>query len=168
MRASTDHVDEIIEQWRRERPDLDPRPMGVFGRFARLAAHLDRELTAGVAPFGLERWEFDVLATLRRSGAPYELTAGQLVASAMLTSGAITNRIDRLADRGLIERRADPADRRVVRVGLLPAGRELVDRAVEAHLDNERRLLAALGPRDQEQLARLLRRLLATFEPPAP
>src|SRR5256885_1533455 len=113
-----DAVDRILDQWRSERPDVDVWPMGVIGRITRLSRVLDRELKEFFAGHGLEHWEFDVLATLRRSGPPYELTAGALNRAAMVTSGAITNRIDRLSARGLVERVPDAEDRRSVRVRL--------------------------------------------------
>ena len=161
MAKSVDAVDVILEQWRLERPDLDPAPMDVIGRLSRLGQVLDRQIAAGLAQFNLEPSEFDVLATLRRHGKPYELTAGELMNSAMLTSGAITQRVDRLEAKGLVARLRDPDDRRVVRVRLQPAGLKLVDRAVEGHLDNEERILEPLSSRERAQLAGLLRRLLA-------
>ncbi|WP_412544470.1 MarR family transcriptional regulator [Longispora sp. K20-0274] len=153
-------VDGFLEQWRRERPDLDPAPMGVIGRVSRLGALFDRELKQFFAGHGLERWEFDVLATLRRAGAPHELTMGALLEHMMVTSGAITNRIDRMAARGLVERRADPADRRSVRVGLTDEGLRLVNAVIADHLDNERRILRSLSAGEQAELAVLLRSLL--------
>ncbi|MGY0230692.1 MarR family winged helix-turn-helix transcriptional regulator [Longispora urticae] len=153
-------VDGFLEQWRRERPDLDPAPMGIIGRVARLNALLDRELKQFFAGHGLEFWEFDVLATLRRSGAPHELTMGALLDHMMVTSGAITNRIDRMAARGFVERRADPADRRSVRVGLTDEGYRKVNTVISDHLDNERRILATLSGSEQAELAVLLRSLL--------
>src|SRR6478672_9454530 len=108
---AADAVDQIVAAWGRERPDLDAAPMGVMGRISRLSRLLDKEFKDFFAGHGLEFWEFDVLATLRRSGAPYELSAGALLKTAMVTSGAITNRVDRLAAKGLLERVRDPADR---------------------------------------------------------
>lgn len=159
----SDAVDQILAQWGRERPDIDVWPMGVIGRITRLSRRLDRELKEFFAGYGLERWEFDVLATLRRSGPPYELTAGALNRAAMVTSGAITNRIDRLAARGLVERLPDEEDRRSVRVRLTDEGRAKVDEILGAHVDNEVRLLAALAPEDRERLAGLLRGLLESL-----
>jgi DNA-binding MarR family transcriptional regulator len=152
----------ILEQWRRERPDLDPSPMGVIGRLSRLGLWLDRQIAAGLVPFNLEPSEFDVLATLRRQGKPYELTAGELMNSAMLTSGAITQRIDRLESKGLVERLPDRNDRRVVRVRLKPAGVKLINLAVEGHLENEEHILESLSVKERAQLAALLRRLMAS------
>lgn len=159
-----DHVDQIMAQWRRERPDLDPSPMGVIGRISRAALTLGRELEATFAGFGLNRGEFDVLATLRRSGPPYRLTPTALFTDLMLSSGAMTNRLDRLEQAGLIARTPDPADRRGTLVGLTPSGLELIDNAVAAHLANEQRLLGPLSADDREQLAQLLRRLLRSLE----
>nr|WP_042189870.1 MarR family transcriptional regulator [Kibdelosporangium sp. MJ126-NF4]CTQ95258.1 Transcriptional regulator, MarR family [Kibdelosporangium sp. MJ126-NF4] len=159
----SDAVDEILIQWRTERPDIDPWPMGIVGRISRLARVLDRELKEFFAGHGLERWEFDVLATLRRSGPPYELTAGALIQTAMVTSGAITNRIDRLTARALVERVPDEQDRRSVRVRLTGEGRTLIDNIIEAHVANEARLLVTLEPNDRNQLTSLLRNLLTSL-----
>jgi DNA-binding MarR family transcriptional regulator len=147
--------------WARERPELDAGPMGVVGRISRLSRLLDKELKDFFAGHGLEFWEFDVLATLRRSGAPFELSAGTLLKSAMVTSGAITNRVDRMAAKGLVQRLPDPGDRRGVRIRLTPDGLALIDKLMPLHVANERRLLAALGAEDSETLAGLLR-ILAT------
>ncbi|GAA2047961.1 MarR family transcriptional regulator [Catenulispora yoronensis] len=155
----SDAVDAIVAAWGRERPDLDARPMGVVGRISRLSRLLDKELKDFFAAYGLEFWEFDVLATLRRSGAPYELSAGALIKTAMVTSGAITNRVDRMEAKGLLERVRDPSDRRGVRIRLTETGLELVDQLVPAHLVNEERLLATLSQDDREALAALLRTL---------
>ncbi|GAA4636965.1 MarR family transcriptional regulator [Actinoallomurus vinaceus] len=158
-----DAVDRILDQWRSERPDVDVWPMGVIGRLNRLSRILDRELKEFFSGHGLEHWEFDVLATLRRSGPPYELTAGALNRAAMVTSGAITNRIDRLSARGLVERVPDEEDRRSVRVRLTDGGRALVDEVVGLHVANEVRLLGALAPDDRDRLADLLRGLLESL-----
>ena len=154
-----DAVDAIIAMWAREKPELDAWPMGVIGRITRLSRLLDKELKDFFADFGLEFWEFDVLATLRRSGEPFELSAGALLRTAMVTSGAITNRVDRMQAKGLVQRVPDPADRRGVRIRLTPAGLELIDKLVPAHVANEERLLAALPPGDRDTLADLLRTL---------
>lgn len=158
-----DAVDDILAQWRRERPDLDVWPMGIIGRISRLQMLLHRELRGFFAERGLESWEFDVLATLRRSGAPYELTAGALLKAAMVTSGAITNRIDRMEAKGLVERVRDAGDRRSVLIRLTPRGLAVVDEAAGAHVENEARLLAALGPSEREDLAGRLRVLLESL-----
>jgi DNA-binding MarR family transcriptional regulator len=158
-RQQRDAVDRIAGQWNAVRPDLDVSPMTVIGRVSRLSRLVDRRLAENFARHGIENWMYDVLATLRRSGEPYELTAGQLVRQTMVTTGAVTNRIDRLEERGLVERaRAD--DRRKVIVRLTPAGRALVDDVAGGHLDTEREILAALSPRRQQDLARLLRTVL--------
>ncbi|MCO5994205.1 MarR family winged helix-turn-helix transcriptional regulator [Actinoallomurus rhizosphaericola] len=159
----SDAVDQILGQWARERPDLDAWPMGIIGRINRLSRLVDRELKDFFAGHGLEHWEFDVLATLRRSGPPYALTAGALNRAAMVTSGAITNRIDRLAAKGLVERVPDEQDRRSVRVRLTERGRALVDEVVGLHVANEARLLASLSPDRRRELADLLRDLLGSF-----
>lgn len=158
-----DAVDAILAQWGRERPDLDVSAMGVVGRISRAQSLLGRELKEFFAARGLESWEFDVLATLRRHGAPYELTAGALLRSAMVTSGAITNRIDRMEAKGLVERVRDTGDRRSVRIRLSPRGLEIVDELVGLHVANEERLLAALSPDERGRLAAALRTLLASL-----
>jgi DNA-binding MarR family transcriptional regulator len=167
MAAQRDAVDAILDQWRAERPDVDVSGMAVIGRISRLERVLGVELARVFATHHLERWEFDVLATLRRSGPPFELTVGELLESMMLASGTISHRIDRLEQRGLVERRPDPADGRVVRVRLSRSGRSLVDKALVDHAANETRLLNGLSRREQDQLAALLRRLhLSVGEPP--
>jgi DNA-binding MarR family transcriptional regulator len=159
-----DHVDNILAQWQRERPDLDPTPMGVIGRISRAARTLGRALDTTFAGFGLNSGEFDVLATLRRAGPPYRLTPTALFTDLMLSSGAMTNRLDRLEQAGLIARTPDPSDRRGTLVGLTPRGQELVDAVVTAHVANEHHLLAALSSVEREQLAQLLRTLLRSLE----
>ncbi|MEU8895097.1 MarR family transcriptional regulator [Nocardia sp. NPDC048505] len=159
----SDAIDLITEHWNRERPDVDVAPMAVIGRISRLAQILEGELKKFFNGHGLEFWEFDVLATLRRSGGEKGLTAGALNAAAMRTSGAITNRVDRLTTKGLVRRAADPSDRRCIRVQLTPAGRALVDELLPLHMANEARLLAELGADDRDQLVRLLRGLAETL-----
>ncbi len=159
MGEQQDAVDRIVGQWAAVRPDVDVSPIGVVGRVSRLSRLVDRVLAENFARFGIESWMYDVLATLRRSGPPHALTAGELVRQSMVTTGAITNRIDRLADRGLVERAA-AADRRKVVVRLTPAGLALVDEVVGAHADTEHRILAALAPEERAALAGLLRTLL--------
>ena len=162
--AHTDDVDRIIEQWGRERPDLDTTAMAVFGRIYRLARTAGDEVERAYAEFGIGRAEFDVLATLRRAGEPYELSPGALAASMMLSTGGTTARLDRLEKAGLAERRPSPTDRRGVLVRLTDTGRTTVDGALESLLARERALLAGLGPRQQSQLAGLLRELVVPFE----
>lgn len=159
-----DGVDAILEQWARERPDLDVSPMGIIGRISRLERKLDPALSSVFRQFGLERWSFDVLATLRRSGHPYELTPTQLFNRLMLTSGAITYRIDEMLKAGLVQRTPDPADRRGVRIRLTRLGLRRIDEAVAAHVENERWLLQHLPSRQRALLASLLRRLLLGLE----
>lgn len=164
MPKTTDAVDRITEQWRRERPDLDPAPMGILGRISRIAALAQRELDVVFASYGLAGGDFDVLATLRRSGAPHRLTPGALSRSTMVTTGGMTKRLDRLEALGLIRREPDPADRRGKLIALTDKGRALVDRTVEAHLRNEERLLAGLSSARREKLAMLLRELLVALD----
>ena len=152
-------MDRIVGQWATARPDVDVSPIEVVGRVSRLSRLVDRVLAENFARFGIESWMYDVLATLRRGGPPHALTAGELVRQSMVTTGAITNRIDRLAERGLVERVA-AADRRKVVVRLTPAGLDLVDDVVGAHAETEHRILAALAPEERATLAGLLRTLL--------
>ena len=161
-RQPVDAVDRVIAQWDAVRPDLDSSPVGVIGRISRLSRLVDRRLGENFARFGIENWMYDVMATLRRSGAPYELTAGDLVRQTMVTTGAITNRIDRLVERGFVER-AGAEDRRKVIVRLTERGRELVDEVVGHHLATEREILDTLSTRQQADLTTLLRSLLITL-----
>jgi DNA-binding MarR family transcriptional regulator len=161
--AGPDEVDRIVAAWRRERPDLDVGPLQVLSRVTRLARHLDRARSAAFAGHDLEAWEFDVLAALRRAGTPYRLSPGQLVTVTMVTGGTMTNRVDRLADRGLVRRLPDPDDGRGVMVELGEEGRRLVDAALADLLVVERDLLAGLGPGRAAELEDLLRTLLRAF-----
>ncbi|RLV56575.1 MarR family transcriptional regulator [Aeromicrobium phragmitis] len=158
-----DEVDRIVAAWRRERPETDVSPMEVLSRVTRLAKHLDRLRKQAFAAQGLEPWEFDVLAALRRAGDPYELSAGQLVTATMVTSGTMTNRVDRLQGKGLVERRPAPSDRRGVLVRLTTAGRERVDAALDELMHHESRLLADLPAADRESIASSLRVLTQPF-----
>jgi len=158
-----DEVDELIEAWSRERTDLDLAPVAVFSRISRLARHLDLARREAFTAHDIESWEFDVLAALRRAGEPYELSPGRLLRETLVTSGTMTNRVDRLAGRGLVERHPDPEDRRGVLVRLTAEGKTTVDGAFTALLVAERELLADLPPSAQKDLAGLLRRLLAPF-----
>ena len=151
-----DHVGRILEQWRTERPDLDTSPLGVIGRLHRLAARLDDELRTVFAAAGLASGDFDVLAALRRSGAPYELSPGELGASTMVTSGAVTKRVDRLEAAGYVGRSVCADDARSRRVRLTDAGLRLVDDVVDRHVANEHRLLAGLDRDERATLASLL------------
>lgn len=158
-----DEVDELVEAWGRERADLDLAPVEVFSRISRLARHLDLARRDAFTAHDIEPWEFDVLAALRRAGDPYELSPGRLLRETLVTSGTMTNRVDRLAARGLVERLPDPHDRRGVLVRLTAEGKSAVDGAFEALLDAERDLIATLSERDRGRLAALLRTLLAPF-----
>lgn len=140
-----DAVDAILDQWRRERPDLDVSPMGPIGRIKRCSALLQRRLEEVFGRFDLTPWEFDVLATLRRSGAPYRMTPTSLFSALMVTSGTMTHRLQRLEAKSLIQRTPNDQDARSMLVQLTPKGCQLIDRAVEAHLDNERTILAPLS-----------------------
>ena len=164
MSRSLDAVDAIEAQWRLERPDLDSSPMSVIGRISRLAALLEHELDGVFARYGLAGCDFDVLATLRRSGAPYRLTPTELSRSTMVTTGGMTKRLDRLEASGLIRREVDPRDRRGKLIALTDEGRELIDRAVEGHLENEERLLSSLSRSERKQLAELLRGMLLAVD----
>jgi DNA-binding MarR family transcriptional regulator len=154
-----DAVDRITSQWASVRPDLDTSPIEIIGRVSRLSRLIDRRLAETFARHGLENWMYDVLATLRRSGAPYELTAGDLMRQTMVTTGAVTNRIDRLEERGLVERVSDP-DRRKVIVRLTGRGLETVDRVAIDHLATERDILAVLSERQRHDATSLLRAML--------
>lgn len=159
-----DEVDRIAAAWQRAQPAVDVAPLHVLSRVTRLARHLDQARRLAFAAHGLEPWEFDVLAALRRAGAPYALSPGQLGTETLVTSGTMTNRIDRLEGRGLVSRAPDPDDRRGVRVALTPEGREVVDAALGDLLDRERELLSVLDPADRERLADLLRTLVLAFD----
>ncbi len=159
-----DEVDRLIEAWQRERPDLDVAPMAVLSRVSRLARHLDRARRQAFEGHGLESWEFDVLAALRRAGAPYRLSPGRLLKETLVTSGTMTNRVDRLAARGLVERLPDPHDRRGVLVQLTDAGREAVDAAMADLLEHEHSLLGSLTAAEQQRIAKVLRELVRPFD----
>lgn len=159
-----DHVATILEQWQRERPDLDPSPMAIIGQLSRLSRHIERMLETNFKRYGLQGGTFDLLAALRRSGKPYALTPTQLQSEMMLSSGATTHRIDLLEERGLIERTDDPNDRRGTLVKLTKEGAALVDKVIEAHLALERELLALLTTEQKRDLARLLAELAVSFE----
>lgn len=159
-----DHVDRILAQWNRERPDLDVEPMGLLGRISRLSTHLAREVEKTLAGHGLNSASFDVLATLRRSGPPYRLSPGDLVATTMVSSGTMTNRLDQLEKAGLIERSHNPDDRRGVIIALTAKGFTLVDEAVSAHVENEHRLIQSLDAQERAALGGLLRKFLTEFE----
>lgn len=159
-----DEVDRIVAAWRRERPDLLLEPLTVFSRVTRLSRHLDRTRRSAFARHHLETWEFDVLSALRRAGTPYQLSPGALLTQTLVTSGTMTNRIDRLEERGLVERHRSTDDRRGVLVRLTAEGRERVDGAMSDLLDVEASVLAALGPDERPQLAALLRTVVGQFD----
>jgi DNA-binding MarR family transcriptional regulator len=159
-----DEVDRIVDAWVRERPDLDFAPLQVLSRVGRLAKHLDRARRAAFTASDLESWEFDVLSALRRAGQPYELSPKSLLQQTLVSSGTMTNRIDRLVERTLVERRTDPNDGRGILVTMTPEGRTRVDAAISRLLDSEGELLDALSPADQERLAGLLRKLSLDFD----
>lgn len=162
--SDSDEVDRLVAEWKRERPDVDTSPLQVLSRVSRLARHLDRERRGAFAAHELEQWSFDVLATLRRAGTPYELTPGSLLRRTLVSSGAMTNRLDRLEDAGLVQRGPDPEDRRGVLVRLTPAGKRRVDACLSDLVGRERQLLSPLGAADEELLADFLRRMLVRFD----
>ena len=166
-RHEADAVDRILEQWAEVRPRFDMSPVGVVGRVSRLSRLIDKRLGQNFGEHGLQDWMYDVLATLRRGGPPYEMTAGELVARTMVTTGAMTNRIDRLEALGFVERKPG-ADRRTVIVAITDAGRAKVDEVSTSHMATERDLLAALSPKQQDQLASLLRQVLLSLDDTPP
>jgi DNA-binding MarR family transcriptional regulator len=159
----TDDVDAIVDAWARERPDLDVAPLQVLSRVTRLGQHLDTARSLAFTRHELDTWEFDVLAALRRSGDPYALSPGQLAAATLVTSGTITNRVDRLEARGLVRREPDPTDRRGVRVLLTAQGQTHVDGAIKDLLDSEREILSGISEDESATLAQLLRQLMQRF-----
>jgi DNA-binding MarR family transcriptional regulator len=159
-----DEVDELVAAWRAQRPDLDVEPMQVLSRISRLARHLDIARRGAFADHGLETWEFDVLSALRRQGPPFQLTPGALLRATLVTSGTMTNRIDRLAAAGLVRREPDPRDKRGVLVTLTEQGVARADAALADLLRRERKLLAALDDGERQHLADLMRILLAPFD----
>jgi DNA-binding MarR family transcriptional regulator len=159
-----DHVDHILDQWSHQRPDLDVSPMGIIGRMSRLSRFLEHSIADVLARHGLNEPQFAVLAALRRAGPPHCLSPTDLYNSLLVSSGAMTNRLRRLEDAGLVTRMPDPHDGRGLLVALTRKGHRVIDEAVAAHTANEHRLLAALTPSDRKVLADLLRRLLLQFE----
>ncbi len=162
--AATDEVDGLVAAWTRERPDLDPSPLQVLSRVARLARLLDIARATAFGAQDLQPWEFDVLSCLRRAGPPFTLSAGRLMRETLVSSGTMTNRIDRLTGRGLVERRPDPGDRRGVLVALTDDGRRRADDAITDLLAREQPLLSSLTSHQQDVLADLLRRLLTPLD----
>jgi len=158
-----DHVATVVDQWRSERPDLDVSPLLVIGRVHRIAQALTPELVEVYARHGLGEGDFDVLATLRRQGTPWSLTPSELVERTMVTSGAVSKRVDRLEERGLVVRRPRKSDRRSVTVALTAKGRRVIDAAMEEHVANEARLLAGLDAGERARLGDLLARLATSL-----
>jgi DNA-binding MarR family transcriptional regulator len=156
-----DHVDDILQQWNRERPDLDVGPMGLIGRLGRIVHYLTREMDKTFASFGLTGASFDVLATLRRAGAPYSLSPGDLLSTMMITSGTLTNRIDQLEKAGLVARAGNPEDGRSVIISLTPKGLATIDAAVTAHVETQKRLVSVLSAEERTLLDVQLRTFLA-------
>lgn len=157
-----DAVDEILEQWSDERPDLDTASLGVVVRVMALYRVFLRQASRSLEDLGLELWEYDVLSALRRQGRPYSLPAMLLARESDLSGGAMTNRIDRLESRGLVRRRPDTEDRRGVNVSLTPQGRRLIDEAIGHRLESARESLRGLSPARQRRLAELLRTVVQT------
>lgn len=162
--SGSDEVDRIVDAWTRERPDLDFSPLQVLSRVGRLSRHVERARRNAFAASDLELWEFDVLSALRRAGRPYQLSPKALLQQTLVSSGTMTNRIDRLVDRGLVERRTDPNDGRGVLVMMTARGRDRVDSAIAQLLEAESELLDRLSRADQERLSSLLRKLSLDFD----
>jgi DNA-binding MarR family transcriptional regulator len=162
---SADHVQDILGQWHRERPDLDVSSMATIGRLHRVSRAIERKLSVSFARFNLQPWSFDVLAALRRSGPPYEMNPTAIVQSLMVSNSAMTNRIDRLEEAKWVERAPAASDRRVTMVRLTETGRQVIDAALELCLAEERRILSVLSPDDQQRLAALLRTLDLSLNP---
>ena len=160
----SDHIDRIVAQWRRERPDLDTAPLELFGRLFRAAQLADAALGEMLVEHDLQTGWFDLLAALRRAGAPYELNPTQLMQATMLSSGGMTKRLDRMVEAGLVERRPDPGDRRGTLVKLTRRGKTVIDKAIAAHVANEERLLRSLSSAERRNLDELLRTLLTELE----
>ncbi len=161
---TADPVDAILAQWQKERPDLDVSPMGVIGRMGRAIKYIERALQDTFSEYDLHAGEFDVLATLRRSGQPYQLSPTELFNTLMISSGTMTHRVDRLEQAELVRRVPDPNDRRGTLIQLTDKGFNVIERAIEAHVANMHRLLSGLKETEREALAQLLRQLLISFE----
>lgn len=159
-----DHIDQVGEQWARERPELDSSGFALVGRLLVLGKLLERRVGEALAPMDLALWAFDVLATLRRQGPPYRLTPTELSRATLLTPGAMTNRVDRLVGAGLVRREAEPTDRRGVRVVLTSKGLDLVDRAIQTRFDEANSAVSGLSTNERRTLERILRKLLARLE----
>ena len=159
-----DKVDKIIKQWNKERPDLDVSSMELIGRIKKVNGHLIKEMDKTFNAHDLNHASFDVLATLRRSGQPYALSPNELLATMMITSGTMTNRIDRLVNAGLVDRIANPTDGRGFIISLTKAGFSLIDKTVSAQVTTQTKLTSGLGAEEQQQLNELLRKFLTRFE----
>ncbi len=159
-----DRIDKVVNQWQRERPDLDVSSMGLIGRVRNIDLHLTREMEKVFTEFGLNVSSFDVLATLRRTGHPYRLSPGEMLATLMVTSGTMTNRIDQLEKAGLVLREPNPADGRGFLISLTDKGLALIDRAIEFHVKNQERLVAGLTTEQQQRLNQLLSQFLTSLE----
>ena len=159
-----DQIEQILAQWTAERPDLDASPMAVIGRISRVSRKVDTRLAATFARHGLDAAAFDVLATLRRSGAPYTLSPSELTASTMVTSAAIAQRLNRLEERGLVSRTKNSSDGRGKKVALTADGLALVERVLPDHLATEESILAGLSPEERKALAELLARIEGTLD----
>lgn len=159
-----DGVDRLTAQWAKEKPQLDTLPMAILGRLMRIHKYLESQLTACHKQFGISMGEFDVLATLRRSGEPYRLTPSELLAAMMLTSGAMTNRVDGLEKKGLVSRTHCLQDRRSVTVGLTASGLALIDEAIESHVELQHTLIKPLSLDEKHQLNHFLKLWLVDFE----
>lgn len=159
-----DRIDKITKQWQRERPDLDISPMGLIGRLGNVTLHLSREMEKVFSQFGLNTSSFDVLATLRRAGDPYTLSPGEMLSTLMVTSGTMTNRIDQLEKAGWVIRKVNPEDGRSFLVSLTPEGLELINQVIEAHIENQKRLVSGLSQQEQQTLNQLLKVFLNSLE----
>ena len=162
--AGSDSVERMLHEWRRERPQLNASPLGIQGRVVRVSGHLLRRVDEWLGPLGLSWEAFSLIVTLRRSGKPYEMRPTDILQESLLTSGAITNRIDRVAKMGLVKRYPDPDDRRGYLVKLTPAGKKLADKAIARHFAGVEAALEVLSPAEQDRLAELLSKLLASLE----
>ena len=162
--AASDSVERMLDEWRRERPELDASPLRIQGRVLRLSARLMRRIDRWLGPLGLSWEAFSLIVTLRRSGRPYEMRPTDILQESLLTSGAITNRIDRVAEMGLVKRYPDPDDRRSYLVKLTPAGKKLADKAIARHFAGMEGTLDVLSSTEQDRLAELLSKLLASLE----
>jgi DNA-binding MarR family transcriptional regulator len=166
MTDEPDSIARILSEWRRERPELDASAVGIHGRIIRLAAYMVRRTDGWLSPLGLSWEAFSLIVTLRRSGKPYELRPTDILKESLLTSGAVTNRIDRVESMGLVERIRTKGDRRSYAIRLTPAGKRLADKAIENHVVALKRSLGALNESEQKQLAKLLAKLLSAAESP--